>query len=526
MNTTRLRRALEEREGFTLIEIMVATLLLLIVMAGFVPFFLSALERSSAARYQSAATNIGREMMEEIRQLDYREIQEDTAQPTNPANLSNRLGTTASVRGTPFNIAYAVENSTSGGGQLKKVTVTVSWTGTPAGQPAVVTSLIHQQFLGPRGSLLEVRPAGNVTSDPLGTPFPLITGTLTARYHIASADWDLVYNNLNQSGMAARDVYLRLAFVNDAGLTLSLGTSTSDYRIGKTALGYSVGADGKVNDVWFDYAFDSSTIPDGYWELQAVAYNEYDQPGNMWRLRLRIDHSPPSAPTSLLAVAGADEQSILVSWVPGDEGDREHWVLERRTRAPDGTWPSTWTTVTTLAGTASLCNDVGNAAAMTDPWGSVSLGVTNFYEYRLWAIDWAGNVGTAATAQEQVPGAGSTTTTTGGTTTTGTGSTTTTAAPTTTTTAPTTTTTSGPVYYSVTIRDNTSKPYDITVKDAASNTVFTGSVAKNGGTLQVTGLAPGSYQIRAVEVVNGTPRVINTSFSVPAQAGQIVLDIF
>lgn len=532
MRRTDFRRPADGQPGFTLIEIMVATLLLLVVLAGFIPFFLSGLEKSSAARYQSAATNLAREMMEQIRQLDYREIQEDGAQPTDPANLSNQLPTTRTIRGTTFNVAFAVENSSSGGGLLKKVTVTVSWVGPPVGQPAVITSLIHQQFLGPRGSLLELIPgAGTVAADPLGSPFSLISGTLTARYHIASADWDLVYSNLNQVGMAARNVYVRMAFVNDAGLTRPLGNSASDYKIGTSALSYSVGTDGKVDDVWFDYTFDSNSIPDGYWELQAVAYNEYDQPGNLWRLRLRLDHSAPDPPVSVLAVAGIDDQSILLSWVPGEEGDRDHWTLERRTRAADGTWPSTWTSVTTLPGTAAQYTDVGSVASTLDPWGSVDLGVTNFYEYRLWAVDWAGNVGAASSAQEQIPSAGSTTTTSG-TTTTGTGSTTTTAATTTTTgattttTAATTTTTSGPLYYSVTVRDNTSKAYDVTVKDAANTTVFTGRVAKNGGTLSITNLASGSYSIQAVEVVNVNAKVITQSFSVPAQAGMIVLDIF
>lgn len=525
MRRTDLRGSLRGRPGFTLIEIMVATLLFLVVLAGFIPFFLSGLDKSSAARLQSAATNIAREMMEEIRQLDYREIQQDTAQPTNPANLSNKLDVTRTVRGTPFTIAYAVNASTSGGGQLKKVTVTVSWAGMRSGQEAVVTSLIHQQFLGPRGSRLVVlEPTVNVNPDPLGTPFPLLTGLPRAKYYIASADYDLVYKNLNLPGMTERNVYLRMAFVNDAGLTVPLGNSASEYKIDKTALGKTVGADGKVNEVWFEYAFNTASIPDGYWELQAVAYNEYDQPGNLWRLRVRIEHSSPDAPASVLAVAGADNQSILVSWVPGQEGDRDHWVLERRKQATDGSWPATWTAVATLPGAAAQYTDVGDAASLTDPWGSLSPAVVNVYEYRIWGVDWVGNVGPAGTAQEQLPPLGSVTTTTSGTTTTGTGPTTSTVATTTTTAG--TTTTTAPVLYAVTIRDNTSKAYDVTVRDSANTVIFTGRVNKNGDTLQVTGLASGSYQIRAVQVVNSNPRVINTSFSVPAQAGSIVLDIY
>ncbi len=89
-------------QGFTLIEIMVAVLLLVIVMAAFVPVFLSGLNHASAARYRSLANNIARERMEQVRQLDYREIQEDTASPGDARNLSQRFGTTQTVRGITF----------------------------------------------------------------------------------------------------------------------------------------------------------------------------------------------------------------------------------------------------------------------------------------------------------------------------------------------------------------------------------------------------------------------------------------
>ncbi|MBU2602074.1 MAG: prepilin-type N-terminal cleavage/methylation domain-containing protein [Actinobacteria bacterium] len=498
----RNRRDDGSQAGFTLIEVMVASLLLLIVLAGFLPFFLSGLEKSSASRFKSAATNVARQKLEEIRQLDYREIKENTASPTDPTNLSNLLGTTAVMRGNTYNIAYSVANSTSGGGQLKKVIVTVSWIGKPEGDPAVISTLIHQQFLGPRGSLLEFTPAINLTPDPLGSPFPVVSGTIVAKYHIARSDWDLVYKNLNQVGMAAKNVYLRLDFVDDQGARIQLGNPALEYRIPSSTLKHTFGGDGKVNDIWFEHNFDSATIPDGYWDVEALAYNEYDQPGNVYKMRVRLEKAAPNAVASFMGQV-ADNQTILLSWVPGAERDRVSWVLERRKRDTAGTWSTPWVTVTTLLGTANTYTDVGSTATLKDPWGTT--GTTNTYQYSLKGIDIAGKVGTPVTLQQQLPAAATvstTTTTSGG------------------------TTTSTAALYSVKIKNSSPKPFNLTVKNASSVTVYTGQVAKNGGIVTISNLPPGNYAVTAVEVTNKSPRTLYTTFQLPAQAGLQVWDIF
>ena len=82
--------------GFTLVEVLIASLLLMLAMAGIVPFFIGGLNQASTVRYKSLATNIARERMEQIRQLDYREITED---PNEGVTLSERFGTTAEQRG-------------------------------------------------------------------------------------------------------------------------------------------------------------------------------------------------------------------------------------------------------------------------------------------------------------------------------------------------------------------------------------------------------------------------------------------
>ncbi len=58
----------------TLIEVMVAAVILLIAMAGIVPLFVTGLTQASTIRMRSIATNVARQKMELVRQLDYREI--------------------------------------------------------------------------------------------------------------------------------------------------------------------------------------------------------------------------------------------------------------------------------------------------------------------------------------------------------------------------------------------------------------------------------------------------------------------
>ena len=495
-------------QGFTLIEIMVAVLLLVIVMAGFVPVFLSGLAQASSARHRSLANNIARERMEQVRQLDYREIQEDGT--TAPENLSQRFGTTTTVRGIDFTVTYSVTNSTSSGGQLKKVAVSVTWTGSPPPSPALVQTLIHQQFLGPRGAYLTVIPTP--TADPLGSPFPLLSNvTNTAEYHVATADWSAVYDNLNQPSMAPKNVYLRLAFVNDAGQVFPLGLDSDEYRIDNSHLRYSLDAGNQVNDVWFEYDFEPTSIPDGYWELQALMYNQFDQPGNLWRLRVRIEDQPPFAPTGFGDIGpadGVDDGMVRLTWIPGPETDRASYALARMKQNPDGTWPTDFTAlIDMLLPTTSTYIDEGDVAAETDPWGD---GVTmNSYVYRLTVVDLAGNA-TEVTSPVVVLPRPTTTTLVGATTTT----TTTTV---TTTSTSTTSTTAG--LYGTEIKNDSNKSYSITIKDGSNATVFTGTAAKHA-TLSVTPLPAGSYQITATAA--GRP-TLNQSFSLPLQANQIVL---
>lgn len=495
--------SVHDKRGMTLIEIMVAGLILLVAMAGIVPFFLTGLSQASTLRMKSVANNIAREKMEEIRQLDYREIYTESNRVSDPAlgtrTLESLFGTSTVARDSAFDISYVVNVSPYDEGYLKEVTVNVSWQAPPEASPAMITTLVHQQFLGPRGSRLTIEPA---YSDPLGTPFPLLSNSTptTVRYYIAEADWNLVYDGLDGTPVA-KDVYMRLALYDANGQVITLGDPAKDYKIIKDKLHYSVDAGGQVDAVWFATTFNASAIPDGYWELRAVAYNLYDEPGNIWRFMVRIEKEAPDAPGDFLATAQDDNQTVILTWAGAAERDRTRYVVERRLW--DGAKWLPWVTVIDdLNPNLSTYTDVGDVPSASDPWGDATH--KNYYEYSLYAVDKGspGLTGASTEVTVLLPPPVTTSSTA-------------------TTVAPPTTATTAPAPSDVSIQNLSSVTYSITIKNDSGIVIYTGAVNKNK-TVTITGLVAGSYQI--IATASGLP-TITQSFTVPQQAGQIVLTI-
>lgn len=517
--------------GFTLIEVTVAAGLLLFATSGIVPFFVSGLGQASTIRYKSIATNIAREQMEEIRKLDYRDIESGD-------QLAELFGSTATQRDIAFDVTYAVEDSSYEDGSLKQVTVTVSWTGPPEPSPASVTTMIHQQYLGPRGALLQAIPN---SPDPLGTPFPIIASTGTVRYHIAEVDWSLVFADLSSPATSATGAYARIAFVDDYEQAIQLGDEADEFKLDSSYLHWST-TDGEITDVWYQVSL--SDLPfwddaddaadgngnldgyyDGYWEVRACAFNEYDQPGNTWRIRLRVENGRPEAVSDFVAepVIDGDLVSMNLYWLPGHERDRDHYVLQRQKWVlldeATGTWGwSEWTTLSDdLPGTDFSYTDSGAISSEDDPWGTEL--APNYYRYSLYPVDICdpdngSKPGESVVIEAPVP----TTTTT---TTTLEGETTTTTTTTSTTTTSSTTTTTAPSSYSVVVENSTSYNYTITVKDHNSQTVFTGTL-KKGDSLTISGLVADDYQLTATCSHKST---IIQSFNVPDQKSSIVLSV-
>ena len=399
MKISRSNRSSAEA-GFGLIELMVATLLLLIVMAGFLPLFLQGLSQSSAARFKSVATNIAREKVEQIRQLDYREI---TTDPLNPRNLGALFGDSVVVpeRNMTYLISYEVADEAMPDQAVKSVQVTVTWNAPPIPSPAVVKTMVAQQYLGPRGSWLEVDNTSADNLAPGGTPFPLLAtdGRITTvKYHIAQSDWFMAYNTLSLPLPSPNNISLTSVLRDDAG------GKVGAIEVDKTGLHATAGGSpAAVDDIWFQYSLDARTIPDGYWDLMVTMLNAFKEPGNTWTLRVRVEKGPPDPPTDFTATATSDTTVSLV-WLPGTERDRARYVLERMEVDGAGNPLGAWTAVTVDPAHPSVpANALSpNTATFTDkgaldplgdplydtpPCGRPSPEAPRYYQYRVYGVD-------------------------------------------------------------------------------------------------------------------------------------------
>lgn len=523
---------------------MVAIMLLAFALVGIVPLFLAGFSQASDIRTRSIATNVARERIELIRQLDYREITQDETEGT---TLDDRFGndTDASkTRGIPFAIQYIVAEGT-GEGELKEVTVIVSWAGPPSGQTSI-TTMIHQQFVGPTGGKLVVEdPEG---PDPLGTPFRLIGEGSDILYYLAESDWGLLFEDVTHPSTTLRaEVYARFTFYGEDGVRYQLGDPADEYALyASEYLDWTLDADGNLSKVWYEYDLadfqtldaDSGTyvcgLPDGYWELQAVAYNQYSQPGNVWRLRVRMDNYEPAAPDPFVAYADESNDQITLTWAGGPELDRDHYELERRVWNP-GTWDPvllTWSGGSWSAW-VSLDDDIdpkavnyvdlGNILSSLHPFGPSNLDPypPNYYQYRLHACDFAAdpppfrNYAYCPGRDPDYPDAGPLSLRIPADT-----ATTTTTIPTdTTVTSVIVSTTTTLSSYSVSVQNDSSDAYSIRIQDEDKDVIYTGTV-KKGKTITVKNLDPGDYQVQAT-----ADDVLTASFSLPELAGEVVMVI-
>jgi prepilin-type N-terminal cleavage/methylation domain-containing protein len=114
--------------GFSLVELLVTIVLAGIIFAAMVPFFATALKRTSADNVRVTENNIAQDRIEQVRLLDYTDITQPNLNlsPSPPANPfgDGRFGPSYYVTGSnrPYSILYTVAAQTN----AQKVTVKVT----------------------------------------------------------------------------------------------------------------------------------------------------------------------------------------------------------------------------------------------------------------------------------------------------------------------------------------------------------------------------------------------------------------
>jgi prepilin-type N-terminal cleavage/methylation domain-containing protein len=351
------------QDGFTLVEVMVTMLVLLVGIAGAVTLIDGANAVTVKTKQREAATNLQRELIEGARAVAYEQLTSNglrTALQARAGLADSSAGGAWTIerRGTVYTVATAVctvddprdetgdhgagtfcAGQTAGAGDnapddFKRVTVDLTWEhrGVPGSsrQATIVTN--PSSNLGPEVVSLERDPDDEmIVTDVASIEFTATTATPAeaVRFLVDGA----VAETVEPSGLSAE----------------------------------------------FDWTIDSGGVYvlDGTYVITATALNHGGLTGPSRSLTVRLNRHAPAAVTGLAGGWNATRDGVDLEWNQNEESDIVGYRVYRRAGA------GAWTKVCDTAPQVTECHDAGHS----EPWASS-------YEYYAVALDEISDSGT------------------------------------------------------------------------------------------------------------------------------------
>jgi type IV pilus modification protein PilV len=113
--------SLKNKQGFTLVEFLIATIILSVGLLALINLQLTAIRGNSDSKEMTRAIFLAEKKMEELKNTPYGSLSIGTTQDTN--NPINGLGQTGGI----FNRSWTIQDY-SGSNFMRQITVNVSWT--------------------------------------------------------------------------------------------------------------------------------------------------------------------------------------------------------------------------------------------------------------------------------------------------------------------------------------------------------------------------------------------------------------
>ena len=358
---TRLTR---QRDGFSMIELLVTITIAGIAFVALVPVFVSAMKKVSGDTYRNVATQMAQDRIELIRQLDYDQINNANLNnadfPTVGAQLFSPTvpyyggGTTPMTFHVLTQVALVPSTATLGGEQFKTVTV-IAWWGPqadltkigPSVKPTRLQTQVYKQYAGP--TVLTFTAATLVPMPAYGADLVWIKAMpLTLQATIASLDRP----ETAMVHFTIRDASSEVEFM-DVVTAAPEGTYTWTY---------------------------AGPLADGLYTVYAQARSTKNFAGNLAPLPLTVEQGPPAKPLNVQAVAGVN--SVTVTWGASTAADFDHFEVFRSDNGSAGAYLYRGSTV-------------GNVSpSYVDADASLQIGQT--YYYIVYPVD---QMGTALEAK-------------------------------------------------------------------------------------------------------------------------------
>jgi prepilin-type N-terminal cleavage/methylation domain-containing protein len=284
-----LRRVTNER-GFTMIEVMVASLVLAIGVLGLVSLVDGANGQLSKNKEREGATNVARQVIEDVNSLAYTAVDPTTITSTlqSKPGLANTGGSgwTVSSRGLSYQVSVNVSSGSSPI-NYRRATATV----TAAANPSI--SVTQSTLAFPGGISASVPPVTNITSN---VASPVTTSSTSSVTFTATT-------NGTPSGVV---------FFQDG---TPVGTATGS------------------GSTW-TYPWPISSLSDGTYVISARSFNSSGTYSDAYTITFTLSRNIPAAPNGFETGYDPFEGSVDSQWFASPERNVVGYHVYRQETAP------------------------------------------------------------------------------------------------------------------------------------------------------------------------------------------------
>ncbi|HEX5895158.1 MAG TPA: prepilin-type N-terminal cleavage/methylation domain-containing protein [Thermoleophilaceae bacterium] len=301
---------MREERGFTLIEVMVTMLVLVVGISGAVALIDGANARTLANKDREAGNALTREVIEAARSVPYRQL--------GGTSLKTLLQTVPGLADTtPSTVAWTVER--------RKQTYTID---------VSVCSVDDDQdgYGNTAGGGFCVATAGTADRNPDDYKRLSLTASWTRRGVTKSVKQTGIINN--EASSAGPDVEFTSQPANPVTVAVSnlkFGVKAEDDAVALRFAVDGVELDSQMNTTSYLFSWDIDTgskhVPDGTYVVSVTAFDIADTPGPTRSLTIRLNRDAPLAPQDVFGgwnprIGFTDANDIVeVQWARNDEPD-------------------------------------------------------------------------------------------------------------------------------------------------------------------------------------------------------------
>jgi type IV pilus assembly protein PilV len=374
--------------GFTLIEVMVAAMVLVVGLLAMLGMLIVANKTTQTNRVRQEATNVAREVIENVRALSYTQL----ATPSSIASaMLPQLTTGATLSGSTLTVT---RSAGTGGGSSSGYSFHVTFTTCSLDDPADGYGN-HSSLPASGGTWCpDVAPGGTQDSNPDDYKRVSVTVTPTgsggaARTYPVQQTVDIYAKPVNGPAVSCLTTTtcpgsnVSVTTLGSNSLTFNVTTTSPAYQIQWLVNGNPPGAQdstgqngvyspvGSTSSFTWSIPFSAGNSIDGTYSISALALDPNGNSGTRSTLQVTVNEHQVVAPASFNA--GFDQQisGVDIQWVPSVDQDVLYYHVYHQYNGGSPTPVSCSTPtgpVTDVTGTS--CTDTANMATEAPPVNS------------------------------------------------------------------------------------------------------------------------------------------------------------